>query len=96
MKFRLINIRRDNANDVNSVNRMLIELIENLEQVLSNIDTENISAAYEDKMIKRPVGSVEFRYVHEENAGYGYGEWKLMEDTLSTQKGFLYVYMRVR
>ena len=96
MKFRLTSIKRDNSKDINSVNRMLIELIENLEQVLGNIDGENVSAAYEEKMIKRPVGSVEFRYVHENNAGYGYGEWKLMEDTLSTQKGFLYVYMRIK
>ena len=66
-----------------------------LEMVLGSIDADNIKQDVIDSLGERPVGSVELRYMMEENAGYRYGTWQLLEDTIETAKSFLYIYMRV-
>ena len=107
MKFRLTgrfkNVRTvDDLKDIKDIKEELIrtgrdldELVDVLGAVLGSIDEDNIKPEVLDAAGRRPVGSVELRYVPEDNAGYGYGTWRLIEDTITTAKAFVYIYMRI-
>ncbi|MBR3635828.1 MAG: hypothetical protein IKN47_06480 [Lachnospiraceae bacterium] len=96
MKFKIVNNPKDDKRDIKQINHTLTELIEVLEVVLSSIDKENISPGVLETAGARPVGSLEFRYMMSDNAGYDYGTWQLVDDTITTHKGFVYIYMRTK